>query len=543
MASLEMRENRPLDKPQTSDFDVLAPDFYYLLANHEVRVLADRQSDLADLEWPWVGAHYARTIRTRLTTMQGEELIPIANRYYPGYQETIYGSEGLILSKRLVAPLHSADDRALFWSYECQAEGDSVVRFEVDIEWGEPLTQRMVDGLLVAQANPRAEKGIYKQSNADSTRVFGNPHGRPDSVELDDSAGTAKLVYHVLVNGIVDVSLLLTISDVGEQVAWSSFLALRDTEQVLDHTNRAWDDALKTARLWTPDVRTNHAVQLAKRDALLHLVHLRSGMVPYSRAVEFTVPLLNVLDAIDPAQSRNLLEHLRRLAVRSKGRMPVEFPLRPKDPLEPPGKQIQMTNSVYIAVLAYHTMHHPDEAFLAAHMEPSMLCIRKLEDRNLELMTPSPSGAVRLRTPPDGPWHYADPWAGMVYAAQAIWENCGVSCDGAEVVVAPKWPTGPRLPALLKTSNIWGWKWWALLDLPIMYTSTPPSEPRLSLVWDGKTLHTNMPVRSRLPVVVHDSIRALHTDEMDFDLTFEFADGDGASRTSTLFRPMQWVDR
>ncbi|NJN81723.1 MAG: hypothetical protein HC802_05135 [Caldilineaceae bacterium] len=92
----------------------------------------------------------------------------------------------------------------------------------------------MVDGLLVAQCNPRRIQGIYAQRNADSTRVFGNPYGRPSEVDLLDEEGRAKLVYYVLVNGIVEVPLLLTISDVGEQMAWNGFLALRDAERVFE---------------------------------------------------------------------------------------------------------------------------------------------------------------------------------------------------------------------------------------------------------------------------------------------------------------------
>ena len=110
---------------------------------------------------------------------------------------------------------------------ECQAEGDLLVRLDIEIDWGEPLTQRIVDGLLVAQLNPRRAQGVYAQRNADLTCVFGNPYGRPSSYEFDDQ-GHARLSYYILINGIVEVPLLLTVSDVGEQVAWNGFLAMRD---------------------------------------------------------------------------------------------------------------------------------------------------------------------------------------------------------------------------------------------------------------------------------------------------------------------------
>ncbi len=541
MPLLDPALHRPLDAPQVCDFDLLSADFKYRLANHEVRLLADKQSDLEDLFWPWANAHYARAIRTRLTTMQGEALVPVANRYYPGYQETIYGNEGLIISKRLVVPLHSADDRALFWSYECQAEGDSVFRLEVEIDWGEPLTQRMVDGLLVAQRNPRAKQGIYSQRNAESTRVFGNPHGRPDGVELDDATGTARLIYHVLVNGIVDVSLLLTLSDVGEQVAWNAFLALRDTDQVFDRSNREWERLLQTARLWTPNPRINQMTQMGKREAIQCLVHLRSGWAPVDRDLMNMHPLVLAMDAIDPAQSRNLLAQLRRLALHSRGRIPTRIPLRSKDSLPRPGTALEMTNSVYLEALARHQMHHPEADFAADHNAAKELCLRALQAINKEPALLQAPSVMPWRTPPDAPWHFSSAWAGVHYAGETVWTNCGISVANGEIVVAPTWPS--TLPQIKHSGAVdaEGWAWWALLDLPILHTSSPPSTKRLSLVWDGKTLHTTMPVRSTLPVTVHESIRALHTDELDFDLTFEFVDTNDGQRVKAQFHPRQWL--
>ncbi len=541
MADFHSPQNRPLDQPQTCDFDDLDAHYTWLLANHEVRVQADRQSDLADLQWPWASARYARTITTRLATVVGDDLVPIVNRYYPGYQETIYGSEGLIVSKRLVVPLHSADDRALFWSYECQAEGDSVLRLDVEIDWGEPLTQRMVDGLLVAQCNPRAEQGIYRQSNADSTRVFGNPNGRPDVVTLDDVAGTAHLTYYVLVNGIVDVSLLLTLSDVGEQMAWNSFLALRDTEQVFARSNRVWEDLLQSARLWTPDARTNQLVQMGKRDAILHLVHLPAGMAPASLATKDAYPLIGVLDALEPAQSRNLLAHMRRLAELGSGHMPTHVPQQAKDQAAPAHSALQAANSVYLSALAMHATRHPDALFFTQHETAISLCMQVLAEHNLEPTPPLPADAARLHMQPDAPWHFADPWAGMAYAMDQIWTQCGVAVDGDDVIVQPAQQSVASASSFPEPHSAPHWPWWALLNLPIRYTSTPPSEQRLSLVWDGATLHTTQPVRTTLPVIVHHSMRALHTDELDFDLTFEFVDTRDNQRTRTRFHPTQWL--
>ena len=121
------------------------------------------------------------------------------------------------------------------------------------------------------------------QSNAESTRVFGNPYGRPDEVHLEDPQ-RARLVYHVLVNGMVEVPLLLTISDVGEQVAWNGFLSLRDVEQVFDASSEAWNRLLRAGRLWTPDPAFNHAVHDGKLEAIRRVQRLRSGWSPSDAA-------------------------------------------------------------------------------------------------------------------------------------------------------------------------------------------------------------------------------------------------------------------
>ena len=156
----------------------------------------------------------------------------------------------------------------------------------------------MVDGLLVAQRNPGRAQGIYAQQNAESTRVFGNPHGRPSAYEFDDD-GHAELVYYVLVNGIVEVPLLLAISDVGEQVAWNGFLALRDSERSFELSITAWDKVMHTGRLWTSDPRLNRAVQAGRLATVRHFHRLRTGMAPDTRRVEDVPTLLKSLDTFD----------------------------------------------------------------------------------------------------------------------------------------------------------------------------------------------------------------------------------------------------
>src|SRR5690606_10555951 len=150
-----------LDQPQDIDYDAIDPAATYRLANHDIVFDVNATTDVQNLVWPWADATYLRSLTMRVRDPQLEELAPMITRYYPGYQETILGSEGMIISKQVAAPLGSAYDRGILWMLDCQAEGDRLIRIDIEIDWGEPLTQRMVDGLLVAQRNPGQARGIY----------------------------------------------------------------------------------------------------------------------------------------------------------------------------------------------------------------------------------------------------------------------------------------------------------------------------------------------------------------------------------------------
>ncbi|RIK44686.1 MAG: hypothetical protein DCC55_01595 [Chloroflexi bacterium] len=565
--------NPILDQPQTIDTEQLPADLGYRLANQDLVFYADAATDLVDLAWPWADETYVRYVQLRIVALREEGLVALVTRFYPGYQEVILGNEGMIVSKRLCALLNSPYDRSVLWVLECQAEGDRLLRLEIDIEWAQPLTQRIVDGLLVAQRNPQPARGIYAQSNAESTCVFGNPYGRPDGVEIDDPR-RARLVYHVLVNGVVEVPLLLTVSDVGEQMAWNGFLALRDTERAFELSVRAWDELLKTARLWTPDVRYNQAVQMGKAETVRRVQRLRTGFAPSDRDVRHLPALVESLDAIDATQSRNLLAHARRLAERTGGRLPLAFPLRTQDPPVDPGAALVETNAAYLMALSDHLRHHFDASLLNEHYAAVRACADALIQHRWQhlsesdgatlatisvtlrralglamqhhdsinmvrweseacemerqfatpaqpLTTPPFDAEAALRwstwqTPAEHPWHFADPWQGVVLAGQAIWRGCGVSQERPLLMVYPTWPAD--------------WTWWALIDLPI-------KEGKLSLLWDGKTLHTTRPLQSHLPTQVVQEITALKTEEYDFDLQFEIKSEIEGRAERHLFRP------
>lgn len=576
-----------LDQPQVIEFDDIPGPARNRLANQDIYFDADANSDLYDLHWPWADECYAKSIRMHIQDPGGEELMTLVTRYYAGYQETILGNEGMIISKRLTAPLGSHYDRTALWTLECQAEGDRLLRLDVEIDWGDPLTQRIVDGLLVAQSNPRRAQGIYKQRNADRTCVLGNPLGRPSSYEFDDD-GHAVLTYYVLVNGIVDVSVMLTVSDVGEQVAWSGFLALRDTEREFEDSTKRWDEVAKTGRLWTSDPRLNRAVQAGKLVSMRHVQRTRTGLTPSSGRVADSLALVDCLDTFDVTMSRNLLAHLRRVAEKSDGRVPVEFPVRPRDPVVDPGSAVVETNAVYFSALYRHLSRHPDSELLAKHMPAVTLCADSLvrlrwergeekdedpvgdagkdaytriaralsqaaelaayagDDANAARWeseahalgyestehaagVPDVTGwlaAHGWRLPEDEPWGFSEPQGGIRLAGEAVWCVAGLKWHEDALWVYPT--CGQDL------------RWWALVDVPL-------GDESATLVWDGGTLHATRALHSDRPVQIHDKIRVVNTEEHEFDLTFELindleAPADAASRkdreTKVSFRPV-----
>ncbi|MEZ4663274.1 MAG: hypothetical protein R2911_37490 [Caldilineaceae bacterium] len=555
-----------LDQPQTIEHDAdLSEAVRFRLANQDLVFDADVYANLHDLFWPWANEPYARSIRVWISAPREDEFVPLVTRLFPGRQEVIYGSEGIIVSKQLSAPMDGTYDRSALWIFECQAEGDRLLRIDVEVDWGEPLTQRMVDGLLVAQRNPRAAQGIYQQQNAESTRVLGNPQSRPSSVEIDDQR--AHLAYYVLVNGVVEVPLLLTVSDVGEQMAWNGFLSIRDGDKVLEKSNTAWAETLKTGRLWTPDALLIHAIQTGRINALYRVQRLRTGFASTAREVLETRALVNCFDLFDPVQSRNLLAHLRRLAERTMGRLPALLPVHPKDPLDDPGGRLVYTNAAYLTALHDHMQHHFDAALLAEHYPAVGLCATVLaqmsQARGAELATDGvgPVDADALAharhsalacsvglaqwhgdtinaaawaamvgdesAPPaktssildwtkttswqagnNGIWGFARPLDGIELAGLTVWQGCGIVRQGGSITVAPQWPAA--------------WNWWALLNVPKL--TGPKSDETFSLVWDGTVLHATEPVQSELPVQLHKSIRTRGSDEIDFNLHFEFVD-------------------
>ncbi len=547
-----------IDQPVTVDIHDIDSKERFTLSNSEIEYTCDRHCDLYNLFWPWHNRAYARSIgvhisapiytESGITSDPVEEILPMVVRFYPGYQETIYGTEsGVVLSKRIFAPLGSGYDRSLLWLLECQAEGDRLLRIEIDIDRGEPLEQRMVDGLLVAQSNPGEAQGMHAQQNAESTRVFGTGGGRPDWVNFPDKQH-AHLIYHLLVAGQVDLPLILTLSDVGEQVAWNGFLAQRDISRAFKLSEDVWTKVSRSGRLWTPYPPLNRVVQLGKEAAVNQLRRFRTGYAPANQQTARIPALVDVIDTFDPQRSRPLLDHMHRVATGLGGRLPVTMPtLHSPTPPPDPGDGLIRTNVAYIQTLAHHLARHHAPTLLNTQYETLQRCVETI----IGTATPTLSddafasvqmglylaarlaaqhensadearwaqAAVSFRRVPNGAspaasrasitsWETLDqlldldaftPWQHVEMAGEAIWQGCGISVRNGEIYVAPRWPDV--------------WKWWALFDLPLL-------GDLISVLWDGETLHSNRPVRFEGNTQQHERIRAEGSDTETFNLRF-----------------------
>ena len=524
-----------LDQPQLEEYDDIDGEFRFPHTNGELYFVADRDSDLYDLRWHWHRRAYARSIRIRIdapiytssgiSSEQLDDVLPLAVQLYPGYQETIYGVEGVIVSKRIFAPLDSYYDRSLLWMMEAQAEGDRLIQIRVEIDWGEPLDQRMVDGLLVVQKDPGEARGAHGQRNAESTRVFGAAEGRPDLVDFP-SASQAHLIYHVLVAGQVDLPLILALSDVGEQVAWNGFLVQRDISRAFKRSRGSWHDITHRGRLWSPDAATTHAVQQAKIGAVHKLARFRSGFAPADRAIESVPGLVDLFDTFAPAHSRNMLDTLRRVAERTGGALPRRLPVLPRGPVAVPDEDIPFAAAAYLGTLHTHLQRLPDHEWLSTHQQALTTAANELAAYCRATSSPTASDASRLGltaaaalarqlNQPDDAARWADaatrlanndsasPSGHPAPNAASIWNLLGITTANDELTIYRQWPSH--------------WDWWALIQLPYRAQG---EEDTISLLWDGDTLHTTRPVAFDGPVTHQNQVQPFGSDEHSFNLRF-----------------------
>ncbi len=529
-----------LDQPQLEDYDDINDEARFPHNNGELYFVADKDSDLYDLRWHWHQRAYARSIRIRfdapmytssgISSEQLDDVLPLAVQLYPGYQETIYGVEGVIVSKRIFAPLDSYYDRSLLWMMEAQAEGDRLIQIRVEIDWGEPLEQRMVDGLLVAQSDPGEATGAHNQRNAESTRVFGAAEGRPDRVHFPTDS-QAVLLYHVLVAGQVDLPLILSLSDVGEQVAWNGFLVQRDISRAFKRSLNSWHEITHRGRLWSPDAKANRTVQDAKIEAVQNLARFRSGYAPADRATDSVPALVDLFDTFAPERSRDMLDTLRRVADRTGGPLPRQLPTLPRGPVDVHDADIPFASASYLESLHAHLQRLPDPEWLSTHQTTISTIANELAtlSRDSEVPTGSRDGSqdaavnaliaasalARMMEQPEGAarWAHAaarggidddaSPASRAPAAVNTIWKRLGITVENGVLTIQKNWP--PH------------WDWWALLRLPF---AGQDKNDEISLLWDGQTLHSTRQVTFDGPLALQSQVQPFGSDEHSFDLRF-----------------------
>ena len=223
--------------------------------------------------------------------------------------------------------------------------------------------------------------------------------------------------------------------------------------------------------------------------------------------------LVRAWDAIDPAISRNLLAHVRRVAEQSEGRLPTFLPARPKETLPAVTSETLVANHAsYLLALHQHWLAQGDQAWLKEQQAAIQLCAEALvrlrweDPQATQLATVQTSIAVslqyavelaevvgdelnavrwksevqvlargglpeRVNAAGDGPWsrwlagtsrqaveqqpwRFAPPAEGIGLAGDAVWMGCGLHWRASELWVEPAWPGA--------------WGWWALLSLPLI---------------------------------------------------------------------------
>ena len=98
------------------------------------------------------------------------------------------------------------------------------------------------------------------------------------------------------------------------------------------------------------------------------------------------------------------------------------------------------------------------------------------------------------------PWAFADSQRGIALAGDLVWSVCNLEWYDGTLKVFPN-----RIDEI---------RWWALVDYPI-------DDRRITLVWDGETLHSTYPVSTSSPLSQYDRIRVRGADEHSFNLHFD----------------------
>jgi hypothetical protein len=368
----------------TYDVEALATGASF--GNAKLFVRTDARSNLlgawsaSDNQW------YCGPLRFRFT-VNDIELEPMVTRFFPAYQETIYGIEGIVLSHRVFVPYASGYERAVCWLLEVQAEGPRLVEIAVDIYFS-PAAQpdleeglafeqrekridiRLERGLTVAQTVPTYYSALDETlGRAKEVRVFGTTG--PPTVHLYSEPGRAQLLYHVLVEGYYDLPYVLGVSPAGEHVAWHGFLALSEITAAFQDTQKRADRWLDRCRLYTPDPAINRGIEWAKIGLLRGQQRFRRGPVLLHDPPGDVITVRDVAwrslgsTYVDPETTGEGLRYVAAEAGYETGRLADHFAASTGE-REDFGLNINDATPLLVIAAHHHYMVSQDDAFLDA---------------------------------------------------------------------------------------------------------------------------------------------------------------------------------
>ena len=354
--------------------------------NMEAFARADAASNLEGLYGPADDRWYCGQVRFQIFSAD-EPLTPMVTRFFPAYQETIYGAEGIVLSKRMFVPFRVGYQQSVCWQMDFETEGHHYIRIDVDIRWPavrsyghtrQPprpaqetrVHQEMDRGLLIARTIGQERE----------VRVFGS-NGPPSQVRFLEP-GRARLSFFILAEGYVDVPFILTFSHSGEQIAWNGFLANGEVGSLLQESSRRVEEAIRTGRLVTPDPVINRGLAWAAVNTLRvqHRYRYGAGFTndpPGDLVVVRDAAWYGMgADYLTPDFVTELYELIRRYGVCRDGRL-GEYVRATEGAREDYGLPLDDNTPLFIVAVHHHYMLHRDEAFFK-RMYP---LVRRAADR------------------------------------------------------------------------------------------------------------------------------------------------------------------
>ena len=356
------------------------------LGNNKLFIDTDVRSNLTRLWSSTDNLWYCGAVEFRFSR-RNETLLPMVTRFFPAYQETIYGTDGVILSHRIFAPHAAGYDRAVCWLLEVQTEGPQLLEIAIDIQFvpdfgitrhgpvsahqlGKTVNMRMERGVVVAETAAQKTSGdLRAEDRRKEIRIFGS--SGPPTVNRFVDPGRVQLLYHVLVEGYYDLPFVLGFSPSGEQVAWHGFLALSEITSAFGDTEKYIDRYLTRSRVVTPDAQINRGLQWAKVNILRSRQQFRRGPLTLHDAPGDVIGLRDVFwgsmagSYLDPKGMTEMLRYVAAESMYETGKIADHF-CACADKREDFGLNVNDATPLFIIAVTHHMDVTCDDGFLDA---------------------------------------------------------------------------------------------------------------------------------------------------------------------------------